>query len=106
VAKYMIAGNYTSPGVKGVMSDGGSGRRDAVAKLAESLGGSLDTFYFAFGKDDFYVTVDLPGNEAAVAVAMAVNAAGATDTRTIVLLTPEEVDSAAKLSPTYRAPGG
>jgi hypothetical protein len=50
--------------------------------------------------------VDLPGNEAAAAVAMTVAASGAATPRTTVLLTPEEVDAATKLSPTYRAPGG
>jgi uncharacterized protein with GYD domain len=103
--KYLITGSYTRDGIKGVLAEGGRGRRDAVAKVAESLGGSLDSFYFAVGGDDFYVTVDLPGNEAAAAAAMTVAAAGGASARTIVLLTPEEVDAATKLSPSYRAPG-
>ena len=103
--KYLIEASYTLQGVKGVQSAGGSTRRDAVAEVAESLGGSLESFYFGFGKADAYVTVDLPDNESAVAVALAVNAAGGATTRTTVLLTPEEVDAAAKRSVSYRAPG-
>lgn len=103
--KYLITGNYTLTGIKGVLAEGGSGRRDAVEKLASSLGGGLESFYFAFGGDDFYVTVDLPSNEVAAAAAMTVAAAGAGTTRTTVLLTLEEVDAATKLSPSYRAPG-
>ena len=103
--KYLIAGGYTVTGIKGVLAEGGSGRRDAVAKLASSLGGRLESFYFGFGGDDFYVTVELPSNEAAAAVALTVAAAGGASSRTIVLLTPEEVDAATKLAPTYRAPG-
>jgi len=38
-------------------------------------------------------------------MALAVNSSGAVTTRTVVLLTPEEVDDAAKRSVTYRAPG-
>jgi uncharacterized protein with GYD domain len=103
--KYLISGSYTAAGIKGILAEGGSGRRDAVAKLASSLGGRLESFYFGFGGEDFFVTVDLPSNEAAAATAMTVAAAGGASPRTTVLLTPEEVDAATKLSPSYRAPG-
>src|SRR3954468_19425770 len=103
--KFLISGSYTQAGINGVLGEGGSGRRAAVEKLASSVGGTLESFYFGFGGDDFYVTVDLPDNQAAAAVAMSVAAAGGATARTTVLLTPEEVDAAAKLSPNYRAPG-
>jgi uncharacterized protein with GYD domain len=103
--KYLVTGSYTQAGIKGVLAEGGSGRRAAVEKLATSVGGSVESFYYGFGGDDFYITVDLPGHEAAAAVAMTVAASGAVTPRTVVLLTPEEVDAATKLSPTYRAPG-
>jgi uncharacterized protein with GYD domain len=50
--KYRISGNYTTSGISGVMAEGGSARREAVVKLAESVGGSVESFYFAFGADD------------------------------------------------------
>lgn len=103
--KYLITGSYTSSGIKGVQSEGGSGRRDAVDKLASSMGGSVESFHFAFGGDDFHVIVELPSNEAAAAVAMTVAGSGAASAKTTVLLTPDEIDAAAKLSPSYRAPG-
>ncbi len=103
--KYLIEASYTLQGVKGVQSAGGTARRDAVSEVAKSVGGSLESFYFGFGKADAYVTVDLPDNESAAAVALAVNAAGGATTRTIVLLTPEEIDAAAKQSVSYRSPG-
>ena len=68
-------------------------------------GGRLDTFYFAFGDRDAYVVLDLPDNESAAAIALAVNAAGGATAKTTVLLTPDEVDAAAKRSVDYRAPG-
>lgn len=105
MAKYLISGSYTQAGIKGVLAEGGSGRRAAVEKLATSVGGSVESFYYGFGGDDFYVTVDLPSREAAAAVAMTVAASGAVTPRTVVLLTPEEVDAATKLSPSYRPPG-
>jgi uncharacterized protein with GYD domain len=105
VAKYMIQGSYTQSGVQGVLKEGGSGRRDAVAKLLADLGGSLDAFYFAFGEDDVYVIADVPDNITAAAIALTVGAAGAVRIRTVVLLTPEEVDRATQQSVNYRPPG-
>lgn len=105
MAKYLFEASYTPQGVKGVQSAGGSSRRDAVAQMAEGVGGKLESFYFAFGDRDAYVLVDLPDNESAAAVALAVNAAGAAEVRTVVLLTPEQVDDAAKRSVEYRPPG-
>jgi uncharacterized protein with GYD domain len=103
--KYLITGSYTAQGVKGVMAEGGSARVAAVRTLIESLGGTLESMYFAFGSDDWYITVDLPSNAAMAAGALTVAATGSTNPRTVVLLTPEEVDAAVKLSPDYRAPG-
>jgi uncharacterized protein with GYD domain len=103
--KFLIEASYTADGAKGVQTAGGSSRRDAVAAVAESVGGTLESFHFAFGDSDAYVIVDLPDNESAAAVALTVNAAGGAATRTTVLLTPEEVDAAAQRSVDYRPPG-
>ena len=103
--KFLIEANYTAQGVKGVQSAGGGSRRDAVLAMAEGVGGSLESFHFGFGDSDAYVIVDLPSNEAAAAVALAVNASGGATTKTTVLLTPEEIDAAAKQSVDYRPPG-
>jgi uncharacterized protein with GYD domain len=103
--KYMIHASYTLEGVKGVRSKGGSSRREAVSQMVESVGGSLECFYFAFGDADAVVIADLPDSEAAAALALTVNGSGGATTRTWVLLTPEEVDSAAQRSVDYAAPG-
>ena len=103
--KFLIEASYTLDGVKGLQSAGGSSRREAVAQIAESVGGQLEAFYFAFGDADAYVIVDLPDNESATAVALTVNAGGGATAKTVVLLTPEEVDAAAQRSVEYRPPG-
>ena len=103
--KYLFQASYTQEGVKGVQSAGGTSRREAIATAVEGLGGSLESFYFAFGWADVYTVVELPDNESAVAVALAVNSTGAVSVRTVVLVTPEEVDAAAKRSVSYRPPG-
>lgn len=105
MAKFLVKASYSVEGAKGVQSAGGTSRRDAVARVAEGLGGSLESFYFAFGDTDAYVLLDLPDNQSAAATSIAVNSSGAATTEVVVLLTPEEIDSAAKLSVDYRPPG-
>jgi uncharacterized protein with GYD domain len=104
--KYLIMASYTQEGVKGVQSAGGVSRRKAVQEAIEGLGGTLESFYFGFGEHDAYVTAEVPDNESAAAIAITVNASGGATVRTIVLLTPEEVDKAAERSVSYRPPGG
>jgi uncharacterized protein with GYD domain len=105
MAKFLVRASYTADGAKGVQSAGGTSRRDAVAKMAEGLGGSLESFYFAFGDTDAFVVLDLPDNRTAAAASIAVNTSGAATSDVVVLLTPEEIDEAAKLSVDYRPPG-
>lgn len=104
--KYLFTGSFTQEGDKGLQAEGGSARVKAVSDLMASLGGSLESYHFAFGGDDYVVVAELPDNAAAAAGALRVSASGAVNNRTVVLLTPEEIDRAVKLSPTYRAPGG
>ena len=105
MAKFLIVASYTSPGVKGVIAKGGTARREAVEKMVADLGGHVESFYFAFGEGDAFVTVDLPDNVGAAALGMAVGASGMATTRTTVLLTPEEIDRAAGVSVNYAPPG-
>jgi uncharacterized protein with GYD domain len=102
--KYLFIGSYTADGTRGLLKDGGTGRSGAAHDLIHSLGGKVEAFYFAFGGDDFYLVADLPGPTEAAAVGLAVAASGAIDYRTVVLLTPEEIDAATKLKPSFRAP--
>jgi uncharacterized protein with GYD domain len=104
--KFLLEASLHAQGAKGVRAEGGTARREAVKKALESVGGQLEAFYFAFGERDVYVLADLPDNQSAAAMALAVNSSGAVATRTIVLLTPEEVDAAANRSVDFRPPGG
>jgi len=104
VPRFLFEASYTVEGVKGLRRQGGSGRREAVARAAQSVGGRLEHFYFAFGEHDAFAVADLPDNESAAAFALAVGGAGGASIRTVVLLTPDELDSAAKRSVEYRPP--
>ena len=103
--KYLVRASYTAEGARGVMSDGGSGRRDAIAKTVEGLDGRIESIYFALGEDDVIVVFDLPDNASVAAVGMAVSASGLVKTRTTALLTVEEMDEAARKSVSFRGPG-
>ena len=103
--KYLIQANYQGDAMKGLLKEGGSGRQRAVDELMAPVGGKVESFYFAFGDTDAYVIVDVPDNVTAAAVALTVGAGGAIKLNTTVLITPEEVDQAAKKSLSYRPPG-
>jgi uncharacterized protein with GYD domain len=105
MALYLLHGNYTAEGTKGLLKDGGSKRRTVVQGMVEKTGGKLHAFYYALGLDDFYVITEIPDQVTAVALSLAVNASGAVNLKTTVLLTPEEMDSAAKKTVSYKAPG-
>ena len=105
MAKYLVVASYTAEGIKGIISKGGSARRDAVENMVNGLGGKVETFYFGFGEGDAYVIVELPDNVSAAAVGLAVSASGLASTKTVVLLTPEEIDRAAKTNVGYKPPG-
>jgi uncharacterized protein with GYD domain len=105
MAKYLITASYTADGVKGLMKDGGSKRRQAAEAAVKSVGGRMEAFYFAFGEHDAIVLIDAPDNASVAAASMAINASGVVQTKTVVLLTPEEVDQATKKTATYQPPG-
>jgi uncharacterized protein with GYD domain len=105
MAKYLFTGSFTAEGARGILAEGGTARRTAIEKLFATAGGTLESYYFAFGSDDFFIVGDLPDGASAAAAALTTSASGAVRTRTVVLLTPEEVDDAARKTPAYRAPG-
>jgi uncharacterized protein with GYD domain len=105
MGKYLTIASYTTQGVKGLMSKGGTARVEAARRLLADAGGSLDGYYFALGPDDVYIVCDLPDNVAAAATAMSASASGMVVNRMVALLTPEEMDRAAKVRLRYDAPG-
>jgi uncharacterized protein with GYD domain len=103
--KYLAHASYTTEGLKGLLKDGGSKRREVVEQLAKSLGGTMEAFYYAFGDDDLFVIFDLPDNVSATTASLVVNATGAVNAKITVLITPEEIDEATKKSVDYLPPG-
>jgi uncharacterized protein with GYD domain len=105
MAKFLIEASYTQPGVKGLIKDGGTGRKAAVEKAISGIGGTLEVFYFAFGDTDLYIVADIPDNVSAAALSLITNSPGTANVKIRPLLTPDEVDRAVAIHPEYQAPG-
>ena len=102
--RFLVIARYEAQGARAVMAAGGSARRSAFAHAVLDLEGRLESFDFALGDADVYAVVELPDSAAAAALSLTISGGGVAKIRTVVLLTPEEVDRAARLHPDY-APG-
>ncbi|MDQ1595073.1 MAG: hypothetical protein QOH40_1629 [Arthrobacter pascens] len=105
MTKYLFEANYVGEGIKGLMREGGTKRRDAVVDALNSVGGSLESFYFAFGDTDVLGVFDIPDQADAAALSLMINSTGNVNVRLKPLMTPEDIDEASKKTPKYRAPG-
>ncbi|MYA34837.1 MAG: GYD domain-containing protein [Gemmatimonadales bacterium] len=105
MAKYMFRTSYTQSGLKGLIAEGGTGRREALRQTVESAGGTLEGFYYAFGDDDLLLIADLPDSTAATTLSLNIAAAGALTVSVTVLIDPETVDEAVARGVAYRLPG-
>lgn len=103
--KYMVQASYVGEGLKGLIKEGGTKRRQTVAQVIEAMGGKLESFYYAFGDYDVIGVVEMPDNASSVAFSLMINASGVISAKTTVLLTPEEIDQATKKTVDYRPPG-
>ena len=103
--KYLIQGSYSDEGLKGLLKEGGSKRRQAAEQTVEGVGGRLEAFYYAFGKYDFVIIADLPSNVDATAVSLNANLSETLKSHMTVLITPEEVDQATRKTVKFRPPG-
>ncbi len=104
--KFLIKANYSVEGIKGLLAKGGTARVASVNAAVAGVGGSVECFYFALGDHDAFVVVDLPDTVSVAGLALQVGASGGASTEVVTLLTPEEVDAAAKLAIGYTPPGG
>jgi len=105
MSKYLFEANYVGDGIKGLMREGGTKRRDAVVEALKSVGGSLESFHYAFGETDVVGVFDIPDQTNAAALSLLINSTGSVSLRLKPLMTPEDLDEAASKTPSYRAPG-
>jgi uncharacterized protein with GYD domain len=105
MTKFLIKGSYTPEGVKGLLKAGGTSRKQAVEKMINELGGKMEAFYYAYGDTDVYIIADLPDTTMGTAIALTVNSTGMVSISSTILVSPEEIDKATKISVSYRPPG-
>jgi uncharacterized protein with GYD domain len=103
--KFLVEASYTAEGLKGLQRDKATGRRAAVAKAVEAVGGKLEAFYYTLGERDVIALLDLPDAVTAASLGLTISATGLVRTKTTALLTPEEIDRAIQKGVAYEAPG-
>ncbi len=108
--KYAFLGGYTSESWARMIQNP-EDRATAVRKLAESVGGKLESFFWSFGEDDFLVIADAPDDVTATAISVAVAGSGTLrNLRTVKLITTEEarkvLEKAKTAQRAYTPPGG
>ena len=104
---YLTRFSYTTDAMKGLVGQP-QDRTAAARELAESLGGKLLGFWYAFGEFDGVFLMEAPDNASAAAVAMATGASGAlSEVETTVLIDMDEAQDAMRkaAAATYRPPG-
>ena len=107
MALYLSRFSYTTDAIKALL-DQPQDRSAAAREMADSLGGKLLGFWYAFGEFDGVFLMEAPDNASAAAVAMAVGASGAlSEIETTVLLDTDEAQEAMRKAAgaTYRPPG-
>jgi uncharacterized protein with GYD domain len=104
--KFLVQAQVTKDGVRDVLTRAkGTGLRAAVTKFAESAGGKVEAFFFAFGQYDGVVITEFPDNASAAAVSVAAAGAGVVRLTMTPLITPDEMDRAVEKSATLAVPG-
>lgn len=105
MSKYLFRGSYTAAGADGLLKEGGSARAAVVEGLVKSLGGTLESYYWAFGEDDFFIIADMPDAASVAAASLTVAASGSVQVTSTPLMSAAEVDEAVAKSPQFRPPG-
>lgn len=104
---YLTRFSYT-PETWNAMIERPEDRRDMAREIIESVGGTLQGFWYAFGQYDGYTLWEAPDNVKMASVAVALSSRGAIKSQeTIVLLTVEETLEALRgaAQVPYRRPG-
>ena len=104
MSKYLIQGNYVGDGVAGLRADGGAKRLAAATAAVESVGATIDCFYYAFGDTDLYGIVDAPDEQTAFDASLLINASGAVSVTLTPLFDPSVIGGGAS-GGSYTPPG-
>jgi uncharacterized protein with GYD domain len=107
MAKYLLLFNFTGETIKRFIATP-SDRAAVVRELSESVGGSLESYYWMFGQYDGAAIVSLSDSHTAAALSLAVTSSGAfTGFETHELIEASDLTAIAERARgiTYQAPG-
>jgi uncharacterized protein with GYD domain len=107
VAKYLVLFSLTSETAKRFIAKP-SDRAAVIREVAESAGGSLESYYWMFGQYDGAAVFDLPDSHAMAAVSLAIASSGALSRfETHELIESGDLTAIAERAKgiTYRPPG-
>ena len=102
--KFLLRGRYTSKGWQGVVDEGFVSREAYIRQIAELMGSTVESVYWSFGDDHFYIVAEMPDAATAIARTLTTNLTGATEVHTTQLFSATEMDEAIAQMPEYRAP--
>ena len=106
MSKFMYSGNYTKRGIKGLLKDGGTARKEETVRLVESLGGKIEAFYWCYGSTDFVTIMDFPDHTTVTGMALNIAASGTFTGNLTPLISVEEMDEMVKVSiKDWKGPG-
>ncbi|PKB82192.1 MAG: GYD domain-containing protein [SAR202 cluster bacterium Io17-Chloro-G9] len=106
--RYLIQASYNQSGISDLVHNP-QDRAAVIRTVIERMGGTLESFYYAFGDYDVVAIGEFPDNATAAALAMAVGSGGALrDYKTTVLMSMDEAIEAMRKAggAGYRPPGG
>lgn len=107
MAVYLMRFSYT-PETWSKLIQNPEDRRDAARKYIEQMGGSLQGFWYGFGKYDGYAIFEAPDNVSMSGAVLAIASGGAlASVETTVLMTVEDTLKALAKAKSigYRKPG-
>lgn len=107
MSKYLLTATYSADGIKDLLAEGGTARTEQAYVLVKSLGGKIESLYYAFGESDLYAILDFPDVASALAAAGTVSSSGKVSAKLTPLISVEDMDAASlkAKSAEYRAPG-
>ena len=104
--KYLYSGNYTAEGAAGLLSESGTARHQEAKKIASSMGGTLEAYYWCYGEKDFLMILDIPSESMAIKFSLAIGAWGGFQGKLTPIITVEQMDKAISTDlPAMRLPG-
>ena len=104
MAKFMCNATYTAGG-QGACEGRRNQTQRGCQQGARGARRHSECFYFTLGAQDAVLILDVPDTVTGVALSLAVNASGAVRLSLTQLVTPAEMDAAAKKTIPYTAPG-